>query len=413
MPAGGTDHGTAILDRPVSQRTAFAPESGMPDDIAVDRLRSHPCRAIRWARPIGVDARDRRNSTMIINRYIAREILRPTIAVCGALVTIFVSYTAARYLADAVDGVLPARTIASLVLLRTAVAVEVLLPITLFLSVVLAIGRLYADSEVIALAASGVGPSRILRVVGGLAGLLAVLVAGLSLYVRPWAYDESYRLRAQAGAEIDVARVEPGRFFERPRGGHVLFVEQLDRERHRLEGVFLRSEDGDAVQVIYARHAYQRSDTTGGDRVLVMTDGRQYKFARSEVRDRVLAFDTLEMRLKDEEITPEYRRKAAPTRQLARSRDPKDVAELQWRLSTPLSTILLALFGVPLGRAAPRHGKHARFVTAAVVYAVYYNVMAMAKTSVEHGIVDAVPGIWWVPALQAVVLVAVLRWWAR
>ena len=65
---------------------------------------------------------------MIIDRYIMREIIKPTVAVCSALVFIYGCYMATRYLADAVSGQLPGITVIILILLRIAIALEVLLP---------------------------------------------------------------------------------------------------------------------------------------------------------------------------------------------------------------------------------------------------------------------------------------------
>jgi lipopolysaccharide export system permease protein len=181
-----------------------------------------------------------------------------------------------------------------------------------------------------------------------------------------------------------------------------------------MEGVFVHSEDPDSVQVTYAKHAYQRVEPATGQRTLVLLDGHNYRIALDEGRDRVLKFEQMEMRIKEEETTPEYRRKAASTRTLARSTDSMDMAELQWRLTTPLSTVLLALLGVPLSRSVPRQGRYARFGTAVLVYAAYYNVKAMAKTWLEHGTVGPLPGLWWVDALLAVVVLVVLwRPWGR
>jgi len=59
---------------------------------------------------------------MIIDRYIMREIIKPTIAVCGILVFIFGCYMATRFLADALVGELPGATIILLILLRIAIA---------------------------------------------------------------------------------------------------------------------------------------------------------------------------------------------------------------------------------------------------------------------------------------------------
>jgi lipopolysaccharide export system permease protein len=72
----------------------------------------------------------------------------------------------------------------------------------------------------------------------------------------------------------------------------------------------------------------------------------------------------------------------------------KDIAELQWRFSTPFSTILLALLGVPLSRAAPRQGKYAKIFTATVVFAVYYFLGLMIKALIDEATIPVFPGIW-------------------
>ncbi len=106
-----------------------------------------------------------------------------------------------------------------------------------------------------------------------------------------------------------------------------------------------------------------------------------------------MKFKQSTMALEPPEIKPvEYKRKAASTMRLFRSKKARDVAELQWRLSTPLATILLALLGVPLSRTAPRQGKYAKMGTAVLIYAVYYNTSAMAKKWVDQGVVGSMPG---------------------
>lgn len=99
----------------------------------------------------------------------------------------------------------------------------------------------------------------------------------------------------------------------------------------------------------------------------------------------------------------------AATAQLARSSNPVDVAEFQWRLFAPVSAILLALLAVPLSHAAPRQGRQAKVMTAMFVYAAYYFVTVMAKTWLEQGRIAAVPGLWTIHAALAV-LIAVLLW---
>jgi lipopolysaccharide export system permease protein len=353
---------------------------------------------------------------VILDRYLVREILKPLAAVSGVLIGIFIAYTSARYLADAVEGLLAPEIVWALVLLRAVIALEVLLSIGLYLSVVFALGRLHTDQEMIALAASGVSPLRVVRTTFVLSLAVGTAVAALSLYVRPWAYEQSYRLRAKASNEFDLARVDAGRFYRNQAGGYVVFVDRLGPSGGTVQGVFIQRDDGDRVRIISARQAHQVRDPRSDRRVLVLEDGREYRFETTggapgpdASRDRILTFKTAHVSLGDDATTQEYRRKAASTARLARSADPPDVAELQWRLFTPISAVLLALLGVPLSHAAPRHGRQARLITAMLIYAAYYFVTAMAKTWMEQGVIGAVPGLWVIHAALAVVILVLLR----
>ena len=346
--------------------------------------------------------------TLIISRYLLREILKPLVVVSAVLVVIFVSYSSSRYLARAANGELPMDTIMSLLFLKALIALEVLLPITLFLSVVLGLGRMHADSEMTALSACGISSLTVVKVVWWCSLFLAFLVGGLSLFVRPWAYQTSYWLLAQAEAHFDVATLEPGIFYEKKEGKSVIFIDRFDRARNQMEGVFIQQDQDNGTRIIFANQGYLQTDPLTGESIPVLLNGHEYRLSRGTEPDRIAAFHKVTIHIESHEKSPAYKRKAVPTLQLAQSDRPQDLDEFQWRLSTPLSTILLGLLGIPLSRATPRQGKYAKLLVAVFIYALYYNVQAMARTWVKQGIVGPIPGIWWVDVLLAVLLVALL-----
>jgi lipopolysaccharide export system permease protein len=342
---------------------------------------------------------------LIIDRYLIREISKPLTAIIIFLVVIFASYRAAQYLAEAVAGLIAGKIVLYLVLLKIAVAMEVLLPTTLYLSVVVALGRLYADSEMTALFACGVGIGRVFKAVLYLSVPLAILVAFLSLYVRPWAYQQGYVLTAMAKTALDIGKWKEGNFYKIPGMNRVIFADEIKQKEKRAEGVFIQSDQGDKVQVIYAKRVEQRSDKNQGQPLLIFQDGYVYEFSRTGEKGHFMKFQQSIMSIDFGETKPlEYKRKAAPTFELARSSNLEDIAEYQWRLSTPISTLLLALLGIPLSRTAPRQGKYAKLVAAVIILAVYYNSSAMAKDWVEQGVVGPVVGIWWIVVLLAMLL---------
>jgi len=346
---------------------------------------------------------------LIIDRYIMREIVKPTVTICVVLIFIFGCYTATRYLADAVSGQLPGTTVFFFILLKIAIALEVLLPTTLYLSVVIAFGRMYKDSEMTALSACGMSKTRVLRPVFLVSLMIAVIVSCLSLYIRPWAYSQFFRLRTQAEANFDLTRMKGGTFYEIEDGARVIFAERVDQQKDRAKRVFIRTERGDNLQVIYAEKASQYLEPGTGKQIIVFTDGYLYEFTRRGEKSRIIQFEQSAMPLEPNgKIKPKYRIKAASTGSLAFSDNSEEIAELQWRLSTPLATILLALIGVPLSRSSPRRGKYAKVMTAVVIFALYYNLSAIIKKWVERGVLDTLPGIWWVQLMLAGLLLLLL-----
>ncbi len=339
---------------------------------------------------------------MIIDRYIMREIIKPTMAICAILIVIFACYMASRFLVDALAGQLPGTTVILLILLRIVIALEVLLPTTLYLSVVVALGRLYKDSEMTALFACGVGIGRVTRPVFYSALIIAVIVASLSLFIRPWAYYRYYQLKAQAEVTFDLSRMNDETFYETADGKRIIYAEKVDHQKNKAKRVFIRTEHNDTLQVIHARRASQSRDPASGKQILVFRDGYLYEFSRTGEHGRVLQFKKSAMSMeRKENLLLRYRVKAAPTGSIVRSVDPEEIAELQWRFSMPLSTLMLALLGVPLSRSSPRQDKYAKVTTAVVIFAVYYNLSALAKKWVEKGVLDSFPGIWWVQFLMA------------
>jgi lipopolysaccharide export system permease protein len=347
---------------------------------------------------------------VILYRYIIWEILKPTLATLVVLIAIFASYTAVTYLAEAVGGALPPATVGLLIVLKIGMALEILLPTTFYLSVVIALGRLYKDSEMTALAASGVGMGGVLKPVLALALPVALAAGAASLYVRPAAYEQIYSMLDRAKKEFDISLLVSDHFLVIDSGKLVFFAEEVGPKGEGARQIFIRAAEGDNRQVITAAGMTQVSTDALGRRALVFRDGTFLQFPAEGAGGRMTRFERAEYPLGAESSSEaRYRRKAMATVQLLDSSNLEEIAELQWRLSTPLSTLLLALLGVPLSRSDPRKGKYAKVGLAIAIFAFYYQSFVIARTWVEKSIAPETLGIWWVPALLAL-LVALLLW---
>src|ERR1700761_2033913 len=189
---------------------------------------------------------------MIISRYLLREIFGPLAIVLTVLAVLFTSYGAAGFLSDAVNGLLPTNMIVQVIGLRTLIALEVLIPISLFFAVIMALGRMYADSEITALFALGLSPARVLGVVLGLSLCMALAVGALSLLVRPWAYSRAHQLASLAAASLNTSNMEAGTFYVGSDGNRTIFLGGGAGPSTPGRGVFveLRNRDG-STRIIY------------------------------------------------------------------------------------------------------------------------------------------------------------------
>lgn len=347
---------------------------------------------------------------MILNRYLYGEILRPLAMGLLILVLIYLGYSVTLNLGDAASGQIDASTIGQLTALSTITVLEVLLPSALYLSVVAAISRLYRDSEMAALRSSGVGEGRVLFAVFKLAVVVALMVAIVSAFARPWAYRESYQLEARSTASYRLENMEPGQFVPIQGGRYMLFAAEVDRINNRLGKVFVQSERIGESQVIYAETARLPDLDSARSPTIRFMNGYAYQLDHRGNRDLTLRFGQLDIKPNLEKSGAAYRRKAEPTVQLAKSTRRKDVAEYQWRLSTPLATILLALLAVPVARSRPRHGRFANFFLAVVIYIALFNLVSVFRTWVEDGRIPTMPGLWAAYLAPAIILIFSMIW---
>lgn len=347
---------------------------------------------------------------MIIDRYLRHEISVPFLAVNAVLYSIFLTFSLTRFLIDANAGLLHPSEVIQLTFLKSLISLEMLLPLSLYLAVMIGLGRLYSDSEIYAMRASGISEMRLLRPIFGFALLLAVLIALFSVFVRPWAYAQSFRIKAQAEASAAVDRIHPARFYTFGDAGRTVFINGISNGGTELEEVFIRTRKKGDLQVITAGSGHMELDARPGYHRLILKNANVYKNV-TDGPDVSAELGSFSLWIPVAAAGPVgYKTKSTSTFALRDSGSTKDLAEFQWRMSTPLSALLLALLAIPLSRSQPRQGRYARMLVAIVIYAVYFNLLDVGRTWVELGTSS---GIWWVPALLGLLVFVLYVPWLR
>ena len=347
----------------------------------------------------------------ILDRYIFREIASTWLGVTLVLLLILLTNQFARVLGDVAKGNLPKNAAFDIIGLSAVQYLTILVPIGLFLATMVALGRLYRDSELPAMMACRVGPAGIYRPLTWLMMPLVIGVAWLSIIGGPWALTAVDRIGAEARREADLASIDPGQFtvFGSERG--VVYGSAITPEG-RMEGVFMQRqvEDG-GIEVVISELGEMVDSDDPDVRLLVLHNGRRYEGVPGTTEFRVTEFAEhgLPYRLPSvETATP--RPRAMAFVDLMRSNDPEHIAEFQWRLGVPLSTIILAILAVPLSSSQPRAGRYGRLAIGLLVFIIYLNMLSAAKAWVEQSTISPALGLWWVHAamfLFAMTLLAV------
>jgi lipopolysaccharide export system permease protein len=333
---------------------------------------------------------------MRITRYIIREITAPFLVVTTLFAVIFLAYASASVLADIAHGLLHPRFIAYFIFLKLITVLDVILPSALYFAVITGLGRLHQDSETVACMAAGFSNGQLLRSVSYLSLIVALLACLASNVGRPWAFRMNYALQARAMTELDIEKIQAGSFHALKRSNQVLFARARDTVNSRLHDVYMQSDAGsDTGRVITAESMQLPKADARSVLPVTFEKGYVYLLANLGDKDRRIAFDTLTLPLTGGVAPMGYKRKADDTFNLARSGNAGDIAEFQWRLAIPLTTILLALLAVPLSQTLPRQQRHTRIFLAIIVYAILFNIFGIARNLVEQAQVPAIPGIWW------------------
>jgi lipopolysaccharide export system permease protein len=270
-----------------------------------------------------------------------------------------------------------------------------ILPLALLLGFMLALGRLYRDSEMFVLAAIGIGPRRLLKPVLLVALPVVAVIALSSLWLGPWADRVARAMVAEANKNLLVAGLEPGRFTVMANGG-VAYADTMSAGGTRLQRVFVYRERGGRMDVATARAGQLYRDR--GVRVLALEDGFRVEgpLDGAALDYRLMRYQRNEMGLPTaSDERPSDAPAFKPTLALLGDGSRGAVAELHWRIAPPVLAFAFVLLAVPLSRSSPRQARYGAMLLAFMAYLVGVFLMMLGTQWLADGRLPAFAGLWW------------------
>ncbi|ALU44190.1 LPS export ABC transporter permease LptF [Pseudoalteromonas rubra] len=337
---------------------------------------------------------------MLIFRYLTAEILKSQVAVFMTLMTIFISQKFVRILAEASGGSIPGKLVMSFLALNLPKLAVYILPLSLFLGIILAYSRVYADSEMTVLKACGVSEWYVVRVTLVSSFVIALMAAVLSLYLAPWAGEKENQLREQANAESGLSQIRAGRFQQTGNEKAVVFVHNTSDQGKELNRVFVAQlpdrDSNQAARIVFAQNGRVVEEGTG-EQQLVLSEGKRFETDGFSQALNKTEFSSYQVQIREQEIEQRRRKlEDLPSSSLLQMGTPEAIAQFQLRLSVPISIILLTLLAVPLSVVNPRQGKFAKLVPAICIYLGYFIMLNAGKYLVAEGKVPTSVGLWWI-----------------
>jgi lipopolysaccharide export system permease protein len=339
---------------------------------------------------------------MVFTRSIITELSNTAGAVFTVLFSIIFSVALVRILGQAAVGTIDSQVVFSIVALTALTTLPTVLALTLFIAVLMTVSRSFRDSEMVVWFTSGQSLLKWIWPVLRFSAPIVLLIAVLALVITPWANLQIAESRQRFAQRDDVSRVAPGRFIESAGGRRVFFVESVDLHGATVRNIFVshRSQGREGV-IVAAEGAIEVGP--GGDRYLVLLQGRRYEGAPGQPQYRMVEFDRYAIRLDTPPDAPlgELKARARPTRQLLAEVTPFHLGELLWRIGLPVVAVMLALLAIPLGYVNPRVGRSANLIIAVLVFLLYHNGMSIVQAWVQQERLSFGVGVWFTHALAA------------
>ncbi|MET0505401.1 MAG: LPS export ABC transporter permease LptF, partial [Luteibacter sp.] len=343
-----------------------------------------------------------------------RELAYGVIATAVVLLVIFSGGAFANVLQKVANGSIQPSVMFEVLGLQMVDLLSTLLPMSAFLGTLIALGRMYRESEMHVLASSGMGPRGMLRPVTLLAVIATIVVGLVSLWLGPLSARTADQVIAAANKSVIAAGLDAGRFTELPGKGGIIFVDTLSRDGTVLGKTFLATDrtDGDGnpqVRVVSAKSGKMYQESDGQNRFLALYDGWQFEVPLAADNWRRMKYERNDASLSsivddDEDTDPAHESTMA---QLLKAGTPESLGEIVSRFAAPVSTLVLMMMVLPMSKQAPRDARYGRLLIAVLAYFLYVIWQLIARAQIIKGHLHTSAPVW----ILHMIVFAVAAWY--
>lgn len=357
---------------------------------------------------------------MILRRYMMQQVAANTAIVLLFLMALMLGGRLIRYFGIAAEGRLDVGLLFAIIGYNIPTFLELILPLSFFIALMLVLGRMYVDHEMSVLFASGISRGRLTRLMIPLITGLFVFQMGISLLAKPWGLSNSEQIwqTQSLGSLLDLVR--PKTFISS--GNYHLYVDEFDKEKRELKNLYVVQQQTDKSGkiakndvIITATRAYQvPSKDTDSSMQLDLFQGRRYELGTNNAKYNQASFEKYRITLEkpaSEKITETNVETQTTAKLLANTQKPEVKAELGYRFTMPWLIIIAAMLATPLAQVRPRQGRWLRLLPSVLIFASCAISIISIRTAIAKESISEYAYIWLIVGFIGFALL--LNWQSR
>ena len=337
---------------------------------------------------------------MLYKTKLNKELFYTAIATILILTGVVVAQRIVYVFRLAAKGIIPNDTIDTILVFNLLKHLPLLLSITLFLTILMALSRWYKDSEMIVWLSSGLSLSKLVKPIIYFSIPTILLIGFLSLLVSPWAVQKVEEYKNGLKTRDEFLAISPGIFKESKSDNRILYVEGFSELGNTVNNVFIQSYQNGKLGVMVSSKG-KRYTNEKGENYIVLLDGKRYEGGRKTEEFTTVKYK--EYGILIEKDIPSLSAASARVSKMEAKKtielignlsNKKFQAEFLWRLSLPISTFILIIIAIPLSFNNPRSGRSMNIVSAILIFVIYNNAVSISNSLIATGQLSIWIGSW-------------------
>ncbi|MDC3391428.1 LPS export ABC transporter permease LptF [Candidatus Thioglobus sp.] len=291
--------------------------------------------------------------------------------------------------------------------------IPIILTLSLFLSIIITISQLYKNSEAVVMNSIGLGDRAFMNLIKPIVFFTFIIIFYLTIFAVPWAKQQKSNAEDVTVNASEFSFITEGK-FESFKNGEIVFYASESKindivGEQNMEEIFIYALNNKIPTIVLAPEAKKYTDATNNSTYLRLKNGTRYEGLPGDENINILNFEKYDLEIVSgdvqKSITNFSEIEERNTIDLLREGGKNANAEIQWRISQPISVLILSVFGIFLGKSSPRNGKGINLILGVVVFMLYNNALLVAKSAIESGQLSPLIGMWSIHLLLLLFLI--------